>query len=554
MKKMYLLPACMCIALIMSGGFFDSSVAFIGIAIVVCFLIMLIKGENFFVRDKRIVFLIPAMLFGVSVLVSFWAVDYMDNFMGAMRLGVLCLWLYLVRCRGKEESLAAKKMLPLLGCISVLISVISLCIPLTAPHFWENGRMSGFFQYANTNGLFFAIGMMILIHDRKEQKKKITFIVQMIVLLIGLLLTGSRSVLLLFMVWGIWCAVKMKEFRKPFFIGTAILLCTGGIYTAVTQDVTNIGRIFTIFTSNSTLWGRLLYYRDAVFAICRNFFGLGRMGYAYGQGTFQSGVYHVKFVHNDFLQMALDYGVIALILLLLFFGWQIFCGKQSREEKEILVFLGAASLVDFHCQYLFIVMLACLFLDYGDCVKEKKAQVKENYIFMPLCLLVFLYVGIATESSRLGNQEMALSMFPDYTYAQEKKLLALMGSVEGVEEVHETASRLIQKNPYNLTAYLTRGTVYASMLSAKECMADLDKLLELDPYNVEYYAQYEIILKNMKAQIEALSATSEGQETSEILQLLQNRIDSLPAQLAEMEERTSALAYKIKDLPVFAYK
>lgn len=547
-KKVPLLLLCMCIALVMAGGFFDDSVAIIGVSVVGCLFFMLIKGEAFFGRDKRKIFLIPAVLIGIAVLVSFWAVDYMENFMGVMRLGVICLWMYLVRSRECEEVTFVKKMIPMLGSFTIGISVISLLIPQLTPAFWENSRMSGFFQYANTNGLLFAIGIIILVHDFKNQKKSIVNVVQLVILFSGLLLSGSRSVLLVLVLWGIGYAVRTVEFRKPFIIGSSVFLILGGLYVAITGNTANIGRIFTIFTSNSTLWGRLLYYRDAVLVLCKKFFGLGRLGYYYTQGTFQSGVYRIKFVHNDFLQVALDYGVIALILVLIFLGWQILRGKQGQMEKEVLLFIGAASLLDFHCQYLFVVMLACLFLDYGEVVKEKKTQTKENYVLFPACLVLFLYVGIATGSNRMGNSGLSLSMLPDYTAAQERVLLNSMGTVES----YEMATELIEKNPYNLTAYIARGSFYASQICVLECIMDLDKMLELDPYNVEYYKQYEIIMQNMEQSI--LAMVEDESAAGEELRLIRDRKTSLKKQLAEVQERTSALAYKIKDVPVFVYK
>jgi len=543
-----LLTICMGVALFMTGGFFDNSVAVIGIVIIGCLLWMLIKGENFYGRDKRCVFLIPTVLIGLATLVSFWAVDYMENFMGIMRIGVICLWMYLVRSRGKEEIIFAKRVIPMMGCVTIVISIVSMLIPQMKPAFWENSRMSGFFQYANTNGLFFAVGIMILLYDLKEWKKQISEIAQISILFVGLLLSGSRSVLLLLMFWSVGHAFRVVEFRKPFIIAGSTFLVLGGLYVTLTGNTANIGRIFTIFTSNSTLWGRILYYRDAILLLCTKFFGLGRLGYYYTQGTFQSGIYHIKFVHNDFLQVALDYGVLALVLVLFFLGWQILHGKQSKADKEILVFICVASLLDFHCQYLMIVMLMCLLLDYGENVREKKSQVKENYVMFPLFLVVFLYVGIATGSNRVGNVGLTLSMLPDYTVAQEKILLNSMGTVES----YEVATRLIEKNPYNLTAYIVRGSFLGSQLLVEECIADLDMMLELDPYNVEYYKQYEIMLQNIETAI--LDITEDEEDVTEKLDLMRKRKAELPKQLAAMQERTSTLAYKIKDVPVFVYK
>jgi len=543
MKYFLPIPIIMCVALAAMGGLFDSTVAFIGALIAISLFVMLMKGETFLKRDSRKVFLIPLGILAVAVVVSFWAVDYMHNLMGVLRLGVVCLWMWLVRCREDKERAFAKGILPLLGCIDVVISAFSLCIPSLKGWFWENERLSGFFQYANTNALFLAVGILILVYGWKEGKKKIFSMVQLVILLIGFLMTGSRSVLLVLAGWGIWYAIKTAEFRKPFLLGTGLFLVLGGVFVAITGNTQNIGRIFTIFTSNSTLWGRALYYRDALILLSKKFYGLGRMGYYYSQGTFQSGVYHIKFVHNDFLQLALDYGVIALVLLVLFLGWQLVRGKQNRTDKCLLLFICVASVVDFHCQYLLVLMMACLFLDYGDGSREKKSQLKENYFILPVLIMVFLYIGIGTGAERMGNPNLALSMIPGYTTAQEKIILGYMGTIESYEE----ATRLIDKNPYNITAYIVRGSFLASQLQVEPCIADLDRMLKLDPYNVEYYKQYETLLQNMCTEGELFLEEEEKK-------MLQDRMESLPKELEEMETRTSSLAYKIKDKPIFSYE
>lgn len=548
--KDYMLPFIMTITLIMNGGFFDDSVALTGILIVIVLFAMLVRGESFCKRDKRIVFVIPYLILGISVLVSIWSIDYMENLMGVMRLGVLCLWMYLIRCRNKKEILLTQKSIPVMGSIMVLLACFSLCIPSMSPYFWENKRLSGFFQYANTSAFFLTVGIIILIHHWKEQKKKFFSIIQMVSLVAGILLTGSRSVLIFLMVWGIYYAVITKKFRKPFIITVSILTFLIGLFVAFTGNTQNVGRIFSSFTSNSTLWGRLLYNRDAILLLAKKFYGLGRLGYYYSQGTFQSGVYHTKFVHNDFLQLALDYGIITLILLLIFLGWQFYRGRQDRKDKEILFLICAMAMVDFHCQYSVVLMLTALFLDYGECVKEKRAQIRENYIIFPILLVMLIYIGIATGSSRKGNQELALSMLPDYTDAQEKKMVSCMGTLES----YQLSTELIKKNPYNITAYITRGTFYYSNFCVSECIEDFDRMLELDPYNVTYYAQYEELLKNMLIQMEKTSGQWNDSETEEQYQkLLEERMESLPEQLEAMSERTSSLAYKIKDKPIFVY-
>lgn len=214
------------------------------------------------------------------------------------------------------------------------------------------------------------------------------------------------------------------------------------------------------------------------------------------------------------------------------------------------MFIAVASLADFHCQYLFILMLACLCLDFGECEKESPKNLKENYVILPLLLVAFLYVGVAIGCGRHGNYNMALSMLPDYTQAQEKKALMSIGTLES----YEIAERLLHKNPYNLSGYIARGSFFASQLCVKECIADLDKMLELDPYNVDYYVQYETVLQNMLMQLKEYDFLQENENLQEDIQLIQLRLDTLPTQLEALQDRTSWLAYKIKDKPVFTYK
>lgn len=535
------------IVLVLHGGFFDYAVAVSGVCITVLLFIRLLCGRRFYKRDSRKIFLVPLLFLVLAFFVSFWAIDASENLFGVLRLSVLYLWMWLLRCSEKEARERAVSSIPVWGSVMVLVCVCAWFVPSIKNGFWENDRLAGFFQYANTSALFLAVGMMLLISEAKKTcKKKAALLIQGVILMAGMLLTGSRSVLLLFLLWAVYFALKNKAFQKPFALAAVTLGCLGAVFVLVTKNTQNIGRIFTLFSSNSTFWGRLLYDRDALVLLTQKWYGLGRMGYYYSQGTFQSGVYHVRYVHNDFLQTALDYGIAALVLLCVFLGWQFVCGRQERRAKEILFFLCTAALADFHFQYLVMLFVAALFLDYGAGKQARKKELAENYIILPLLFAVLGYLGIAAGCAKLGNYDIALSMLPDYTYAQEKQ----MQRMTGTEQAYVLAQQLLQKNPYNSKAYAVRGSFYASGFWIEECMADFDRFIELAPYQTEYYKQYDELLQMFEEQLmsaedtEALRALSEKME---------NRRRELPVQLKKMQERTSALAYKIKDVPQFSY-
>ena len=71
----YNLAVILGLTLLFNAGFFDYSVAICGAAICVCLFVRLIQKKEFYRRDQRLVFAIPVVLLGISVVVSLWAVD-----------------------------------------------------------------------------------------------------------------------------------------------------------------------------------------------------------------------------------------------------------------------------------------------------------------------------------------------------------------------------------------------------------------------------------------------------------------------------------------------
>ena len=119
----------------------------------------------------------------------------------------------------------------------------------------------------------------------------------------------------------------------------------------------NIGRIFTVFRYSSTWKGRILYDLDALKMIAKYPFGMGYHGYAYVQGRMQTGVYKTLFVHNDWLQAALDLGILPAVLFAAVMLRQLLKGSQSSMQKQILLLIMLHMLVDFDLQFTAIGLL-----------------------------------------------------------------------------------------------------------------------------------------------------------------------------------------------------
>ena len=93
-----------------------------------------------------------------------------------------------------------------------------------------------------------------------------------------------------------------KKNRVTIFVMTGWIIGLTIIGIVITGSYQNMGRYLTIFTHNSTLWGRILYQIDGLKMLLKRPAGLGYMGYYFLQPSVQSAAYTTKFVHNDFLQ------------------------------------------------------------------------------------------------------------------------------------------------------------------------------------------------------------------------------------------------------------
>lgn len=135
-------------------------------------------------------------------------------------------------------------------------------------------------------------------------------IIEIIVLLSGIALTGSRTsfFVLMAVLTGYMVLHKASGIRRILLLLTAGMVVLTGLYVILTGNAANVGRYLTSFTNTSTFLGRLLYDKDALPIILRHPLGLGYMGYYYLQGSFQTGVYSVLHIHNELLQILLDVG------------------------------------------------------------------------------------------------------------------------------------------------------------------------------------------------------------------------------------------------------
>lgn len=520
------------------GGFYNWCITILGAVAAVILLVEYRRKKTLYAIQWKSATGLLAVLCVSPMIIGLWAIDYAENMAGILRGIVLFMTLLLVGLMTEEEKEKGLSCIPVLGAVTTVTGIVANCSVGLRNLFWTAGRLGGFFQYPNTCALFELIG--IIICTSKLEKKKDSFWMGILLLLVtGLFLTGSRGILILSMLWGAWHAKKNKKFVFPFLILLSTFLLCGGVYAVCTGDRQNVGRIFTLLTSNSTIYGRMLYDIDALRMIARYPAGTGYMGYYYLQQLMQTGVYTTRFVHNDWLQLGIDYGIVDLLVWIAYVVLQFRGKNRTTEKTEILLVILCGMLMDFHMQYLIIdmILLLCVEIKISD-KKKKKPEILENEIFLVGIIAVMTYFSVVYFAVYGGWNQTALMLFKNETTAQMK----MMNEATNSEVADLYADAILAHNPYVADAWNVKAYVEAMGGNYKKAIENKEKYLKLNRYRMTAYDSYNALIAEME---EVCLENADGVQ----LEYLREKEGQAEQLLEKVKSETNRLAYRIKEQP-----
>jgi len=246
-------------------------------------------------------------------------------------------------------------------------------------------RVQGVLEYANTMAVFCGIGIILSIYYiKKYESCKFANEIMLGVNGVCLIMTGSKlgMAAFAFSVVMVLC-LKYKKII-PYALGA---LATAILYVALLFAT---GRENIIL--GSTLACRLIYWHDALKVILKNPFGVGVYGWQELQYKIQTANYSVKYVHNGFLQLALDGGILSFLGALLMVASGIIAAVRQylKERKEIslhllaiLLLIATHSLVDIDFAYGAIWLSLGLALCF---TKTEEIKINKRIVFI-LCLV-----------------------------------------------------------------------------------------------------------------------------------------------------------------------
>lgn len=521
------------------GGFYNYCVYATGVIILFSLVIKLGKDRKSRIVKNEIFY--GSVILCISAIIGiFVAVNKGMAWLGFLRVLVIAIWIFFLMQFTKEERDEALNIVPWIGGTMVLIGIISSILEEILPDvtelFWQADRFGGIFQYSNTCALFLLIAMLLLAKKENVEKKEL---ILFDLLLLGLFLTGSKGGMLLLIPVFIWILINNKLFRKNGIVVLVVLFIAGIVYATTSGNFQNIGRIYTLFNNHSTLYGRLLYMKDALPILIKNPLGIGYMGYSAMQSSIQTGVYTSIFVHNDWIQIGLDYGWLFLIVSVVVIIKQLIKGQQDRTYKIILLLICIYSFMEFHLQYLSIVMIIFLLFDFPEkvIIVNKKIVARENQIFAILGIFLLGYFTIQSLLMHTGSYKNALAMYPYDTQAKE----ALLKEEKDKDNAVAQAAEILELDSYSADSYNV--LAYSALMDGnyKEAIDYKLKVVEIKKYNMTEYSDFIDML-------EIIQKSDDSEYTNILCRKGQEKLEQL---LEDTEENTSSIAYKLRDKPAF---
>ncbi len=494
-------------------------------------------------KDRRKGFddaMVPLICLPVMLLAAtFWGVDRGQAWFGFVKFLPMPLFLAAVRRipeKGKRELWDA---VPSGGIVMTVVSVAVWCIPATRGWVQVNGRLAGFFQYPNAYAIYLLCGILV----RMEQPfgKRHRDALSYLVLTAGLLLSGSRTALVLA---GAAMLGLLWHKRGKVRIGMVLSILAGGIFLllfllTMTGNSWVLKRYLILPVHSSTFLGRLLYAADALPVIAGHPLGLGYQGYYFLQGSFQTGVYAVRHVHNELLQLLLDVGWLPAAFML-YALWKAF-RRLGYYKRLILIVLLCHSLFDFDFQFLSLGCILTLLMEEGEgrqtrlsCGRPERKAIVSALALAFLCL----WVGAADFLAYMKYPAVVVRIYPAHT----ESWMALLGGAEGPEELNRIADRILQYNQCVSFAYDAKATAAYLEGDTQKLVDHKLRAIGLARYETEKYEDYFEKLFILFQLYRDAGMTRSADYCRE-------RLMEIPAMLEQVKANSSKLAWEIYDKP-----
>ena len=531
------IPCCFLIAALFAAGLFHDFAACAASVFLCGYLLVLV------VKNKELVFRvnitsITVLVIGFFYLISIlWAVDSGMAFIGFIKILPLPLFMLLIM----QKSESKRRCIEVLPVSMAVMTVISAIVVLFSPRnefFAPAGRLSGFLQYSNTFALLLLVSVVIIASKEKHSAADYMCLPALIA---GIILSGSRTIFILTIPAVLVLIFISKNKKLKIFLGSITLLATVAavIYVLVTENLDSIGRFLSVSLTESTFVGRLLYYYDALPAILKNPFGTSYLGFYYLQQSIQTGLYSVRYVHNDFLQLALDIGWIPTVMLITAAIYTIF-KKDTPAWRRLLIFIMSAHCffdIDLQFTAVFMIYIIALGIDNGKKIQLKAPLTAVKGSLVILCA-ASLYMLVPLAAAFMDNLTLSHALYPWNTDVNS----VLMVNEENPAEMDNMADKILAQNEYVTVAYSAKAAYAYSQGNFTDMIKYKELAITNAPLIGEEHEDYvRMLLIGEELYIQAGDTAS--------AEFCRKKVDAVINEFNTIKERLSKLGKMIDDQP-----
>ncbi len=290
----------------------------------------------------------------------------------------------------KHHPESAIRLSYLLGNAVFFILLIFVVGVIVAPdifyrltHGGEEARLGGYLMNPNELGMLAVIGASMVALELRENRSKVLLIFMMLIALVALVLTGSRSSMIGFVLILLYFTLRSENKKLKAGVLIAMAVAMPFVLSTIIFKQGNVDEVLS-------MTGRLPFWKALLTEGLPNepLFGYGYMRIAY-KDYFQSvHTYAGQMTHNTFIQVLMNLGIVGFVLVILQLGITIrfFLRSKDIEKKSFFVAL-------------FIPILINSFTEFGIFGET-------NYGILFYQLLIFY--GVLQYSENLSRRERVI--------------------------------------------------------------------------------------------------------------------------------------------------
>ena len=489
------------------GGYYVFYSAVVGIVLAVLLLINIFKFKEI-KYSASFTFFVLMFMSVMYFVTKFWAVDKSMAIHGFVKFFSAFLFVVTLIQIDKDEQKTLLCSVPL---TAVVMTVFTYLMGFTAfgkNRFYDNiGDLHGTFEYANAFAIYLLVGIIVaLFSDIKLPFKIITFIV----CVFGIYKSNSRAVWLVsvFMVVVIITYFIFKHVDNTKNKVSVVFL---GILFAVLVFILLyrfgiVEKVWNYVSTDSSFNERLLYYTDAFHYILKHPFGKGAYAFYFAQPAFQSAYYYAIDVHCDFLQYAIEIGVIPAVLFVAVVVKQL-CSKQNSVlQKFVILTIVLHSLVDYDLQFTSILFVLLLCFDYQNI---KTIEVTSKLVPSVIALVFALFygvIGLSAFCNYIGDHQKSV-----YYYKNTPSLIILMQSTNDKQSAYVLAQEILKRNDSVYEPNNVMANIYSADNKYGKAVKQMELVIKKDPRTMQHYRDYIDLLVKASKYYEERGETKKSQ-------------------------------------------